>query len=361
MKKKQLMLLSVSMAFACALQAESIKLSPEQEKNWQIKREKPQISDRLPLGELMVEVVTPPALLRTISLPFEANVKNLYVANYQSIEKGQILAEVTGTEWIETQQRAISDAIELKHHTHLAERKNMLCKEEIIPQKECAQANAELASDRIKIATSKALLKSYGATPEMISNIFNALQISQTIQLKSPTDGSIVGINASPGKSNSPANALFVIQEKGSLWLEGQIENGRTEGLYTGQDVHVKLANHAFDTVILQLSPVVNPENQTRQIRFLVPIDSDVLTGLRGAATITLSLSTLKLKKTSVIKEGGKQIVFVKSPSGFETVSIEILGEDDTYYFVKNIPALQSEVAISSIAILKNMLGSEDE
>ncbi len=361
MKKKQLMLLFIFMAYVCALQAENIEMSPEQEKNWQIKTEKPQISDRLPLGELMVEVVTPPALLRTISLPFEANVKKLYVAKYQSVDKGQILAEVTGTEWIETQQRAISDAIELKHHEHLAERKKMLCKEEIVPQKECVAADAELASDQIKMATSKALLKSYGATPEMISNLFSELQISQTILLKSPMEGSIVAITASPGKSNSPSDALFVIQEKGSLWLESEIEEARTGKLQAGQSVHVELADYNFDTVILQISPVVNPENQTRQIRFLVPIDSEVLSGLRGMAKITLSLSAIKLKKTSVIKVGDKQIVFVKNPNGFESVNIEMLGEDDTHYYVKNISELRNDVAVTSIAILKNMMEKKDE
>ncbi len=69
-------------------------------------------SHKLPLGEFIAEAVTPPSLLHTISLPFEANVKKLNVAKYQEVTKGYVLAEVTGTEWIGIQQKAIAEAIE---------------------------------------------------------------------------------------------------------------------------------------------------------------------------------------------------------------------------------------------------------
>ena len=355
---KQLILLTLC---TFALNAQNIVLTAEQEANWQIKAEAPQNSQRLPLGEFIAEVVTPPTLLHTISLPFEANVKKLHVANYQHVTEGQILADVTGTEWIETQQKAISDAIEFKHHEHLTERKNMLCKEEIIPLKECVAANAELEADKIKVAASKALLKSYGASDEMIFNLFKDLKLSQTIQLRSSVAGRIVKLHATPGKSTSPSDALFVIQEKGSLWLESAIEAKRTQRLYEGQKVQIVLDNHTFDTTILQLSPVINPENQTRQIRFLVPSDINIFSGLRSSAKITLSQESLKIRKNSVIKDGERQIVFVKNKEGYTSMPVDILAEDDTYYFVKATPALKNKIAVSSLAILKNMLGSEDE
>ncbi len=355
---KKLLLLTL---FTCTINAQDIVLTPEQEANWQIKVEVPQSSQKLPLGEFIAEVVTPPTLLHTISLPFEANVKKLHVANYQKVSKDQILADVTGTEWIETQQKAIADAIEFKHHEHLTERKNMLCKEEIIPQKECVAANAELAADKIKVAASKALLKSYGASDEMISALFKNLTLSQTIQLRSAVDGRIVHLHATPGKSTSPSDALFIIQQEGSLWLESAIEAKRTQGLEEGQKVQITLDNHTFDTSILQLSPVINPENQTRQIRFLVPSDIKIFSGLRTNAKITLKQKSLKIEKKSVIKEGDKQIVFVKTKKGYNSVAIEILAEDNRHYYIKPSTLLQNKIAVNSLAVLKNMLGGDDE
>ncbi len=344
-----------------ALCAENIQMTPEEEENWQIKVEVPESSKRLPLGEFITEVVTPPSLLYIISLPFEANVKKLNVAKFQKVTKGFVLAEVTGTEWIAIQQKAIADAIEFRHHTHLTERKNMLCKEEIIPQKECVAANAELETDKIKVAASKALLKSYGASDEMIATLFKDLKLSQTMKIKSSVDGHIVELNATPGKSTSPSDALFIIQGKGSLWLVSNIEAKRTENIHEGQDVQITLANKTFNTTILQISPVINPQNQTRQIRFSVPSDINIFSGLRSSATFTVLGESLKVQKTSVIKEGGTQIVFIKTKEGFTAVPVKILAEDNRHYFIEPSDRLQNKIAVNSVAILKNMLGDSNE
>jgi multidrug efflux pump subunit AcrA (membrane-fusion protein) len=356
--KKQLLFIILC---TITLNAEKIILTATQEENWQIKVEVPQTSDTLPLGNFITEVVTPPALLHTISLPFEANVKKLHVANFQHVSEGQILADITGTTLIEAQQKAISDAIEFKHHETLTERKNMLCSEEIIPQKECIAANAELEADKIKVSASKALLKSYGASNEMITNLYNNLKLTPTIELRSTVEGRIVELHAAPGKSTSPADSLFIIQEKGSLWLESAIEATRTKGLEEGEKIQISMENKTFDTTILQLSPVINPENQTRQIRFLVPADIDIFSGLRTNAQITLFKESLKIRKNAVIKYGDKQIVFVKNKEGYTSVAVDILTEDDTHYFVKPSADLKNKIAISSLAVLKNMLGSDDE
>lgn len=344
-----------------SLNAEPVMLTPEQEANWQIKTEIPQRSERLPLGEFIAEVVTPPSLLHTIALPFEANVQRLNVAKYEKVDKGQVLAQVTGTEWIETQQKAIADEIQLRHQMHLTERKNILCKEEIIPKKECAAANAELETDRIKVAASKALLKSYGASDEMIQKLFKDLVLSQTIEVKSSVKGSVVRLLAAPGKSTSPSDALFVIQKEGPLWLESAIEAKRTEGLNKGQKVQIVLENHTFETSILQLSPVINHENQTRDIRFLVPSDVKLFSGLRCSAKIILLEESLKIRKDAVIKVDEAQVVFYKNKDGYTPLAIDVVSEDDSYYFVKPSPLLKNHIAISSVAILKSMMGSEDE
>ena len=356
--KKQLLLLAL---FTSMLHAKDIQMTPEQEKNWEIKVESPQNSKRIPLGEFIFEVVTPPSLLHIISLPFEANVKKLNVAKYQKVTKGLVLAEVTGTEWIAIQQKAIADAIEFRHHTHLTERKNMLCKEEIIPQKECVAANAELATDKIKVAASKALLQSYGASDEMITTLFTDLKLSQTMKIESSVDGHVVELHAIPGKSTSPSDALFIIQGKGSLWLVSNIEAKITENLYEGQKVRITSGNKTFDTTIIQLSPVINPVNQTRQIRMSAPSDSNIVSGLRASAKLTILKDNLKVKKTSVIKQGDTQIVFTKTKEGFTAVPVTILAEDDHDYYLEISDRLKNNIAVNSIAILKNMLGDNNE
>jgi hypothetical protein len=354
------LLLSILTTFTI-LHADNIQMTSEQEANWQIELEVPKSSQELPLGEFMAEVVTPPTLLQTISLPFEANVQKLYVANYQKVTRGDILADVTGTEWIETQQRAISDIISYRHHKKMVERKNILCKEEIIPKKECISANAEFEASKVKLDASKALLRSYGADEAMLSKLFNDLILSQTLQLRSMTDGYIVGLHAIPGKSTSPSDAIFTIQEKGGLWLECDIEAKRTQSLTEGEEVQIIFNNDTFETQILQLSPVINPETQTRRIRFLVPSNIAIFSGLRSTAKIVLKHDTIKITKNAVIKIGKTQVVFYKNKNGYTSFPVEILAENESHYFVKPSDELKNKIAVTSVGILKNMLGSDNE
>jgi len=351
----------LSIMLTLGLYAEQIQMTPEQEKNWNISVEVPEISRSYPFGEFIAHIVTPPTLLNTISLPFEANVKKLYVAKYQKVKCGEILAEVTGTKWIEVQQKAISEAIEYKHHTHLTERKNMLCKEEIIPQKECVAANAELKADKIRVSASKALLKGYGASKSMINDLFQKLEMTNTIKVTSSVDGSIIELGATPGKSTNPDDALFVIKQEGALWLEANIEAARTTKLSEGQNVKITLNDEVFKTKVLQIAPIINPENQTRQVRFLFPTQTHISAGFIGSAKLTLFDDVLKVNKNSVIKQGTTQIVFVKNKEGFVAVPVKVLSEGDSYYYLKKSPRLNSEIATNSLAILKNLLGGSDE
>ena len=356
--KKLLWGLSLSLLM---LEATSIKLTAEQEKSWQIKTATPILTNSLSLGEFMAEVTTPPQHLHSISLPFEAQVKKLYVATYDQIKKGQILAEVTGRDWIEIQQRFIADAIELKHHGHIAERKNRLCKEGIIPKKECVSANAEHQADKIKVSASKALLRGYGASDKMINDLFRKLKISQTIQVRSDISGTLLHLNVRSGKSTNPSDALFVIQKKGALWLEADILVQKAMSLKNKERVKLSFNNEVFESTVLLHSPTINPENQTQKVRFSLPNSAKFLSGMRSPVGITQAGKSLKVTKKALINIDGENAVFLKVAGGYESMEVKILGEEGSHYFIEEHSKLHAPIAISSLLILKSLMEGEDE
>ncbi len=355
---KKLLILSL---IPFLMEAKELTLSQKEINTWGIQQSNAKKASMVPLGSFIVEVTTPPTLIQTISLPFEAQVVSLNAALYQNVKKGDLLAKVTGTEWISAQKAAISDAIELRHHSHTAERKNKLCKEEIIPKKECIAANAELRTDRIKVSASKALLKSFGASDKMIEELFKNLKISPYIPLKSPTNGTIIELNAYPGKSTAPSSALFVIQKKGAFWLESDLPLSKTDMLKESQDVLLKIKDKSYDSKVLQIAPTLNQQNQTRHVRFSLPKESDLLPGLRTNATLILKKEALKVPKKAVIKSEGNHIVFIKNANSFENVSVKILGEDNKNYYIQPSDKLKAPIVTSAVAVLKNMLGNSDE
>ena len=355
--KKTILLLSAVLLVSAA----EIKLTPQQEKNWQIQTAPAKSTDHIPLGDFMMEVTIPPQLLQTVSLPFEAQVIQLHTASYSDVKKGEILAYVTGTEWIEAQKEAISDAIELIHHEHVAERKAKLCKEEIIAQKECIAANAELKTDKIKVAASKALLRAYGATDTMINKIFTSLDIVQSVPVSSPVAGTILQVNIKPGESIAPASAMFIIKKSGDYWLESDMPLNAAAQLRPNQKVMITMSGQQLACRVLQLSPVINPVNQTRHVRFSQEKSSDLVAGMRNSATVTLSKKALLIPKKAVVKHGNDHIVFIKQYGAFHDVTVTILGETAQSYYLRFDEQLNQAIAITSAAVLKGMLGEEED
>jgi hypothetical protein len=288
-------------------------------------------------------------------------VRRLFVANYETIKKGQFLAEVTGKDWIELQQRFIADAIELKHHGHIAERKNRLCKEQIIPKKECISANAEYKADKIKVSASKALLRSYGADKTLINNLFEHLKIAPTMTIHANGAGRIIQLNAQTGKSISPSEALFVIQKEEALWLEANMLVYKSTNLDDKADVHINFKHQTFKSKLLLHAPTINPYDQTQKVRFSLPKNSKLLTGMRGTVKISIDKPTLKVAKKSVISYNDDEVVFIKDTKGYTPVVINILGEDENFYYIKDTPKLNLPIATTSIAILKSLMESQDE
>ncbi len=348
-------------AFVTLAEAKVITLSDKEISTWQIKTATLTTSHEVPLGNFLVEITTPPTMMRTISLPFKAQVVSLNVALYQKVKKGDLLANVTGTEWIEAQQKAIADAIELTHHTHTYERKQRLCKEQIIPQKECIAALAELKTDKIKVSASKALLRSFGASEKIISDLFSKFKIHRIIPITAPTDGTITVLNASLGKSTDPSSALFVIQKEGELWIESDMPNQKTKILKEKQPVILQIEGRSYKSQILQIAPILNSQNQTRHIRFALKKGSDLLPGMRTNAAVILKLTAKKVPKKAVIKLKGKHTLFVKVSNGYKPFEVEIIGEDRKFYYVKTFEELNKSVAVTSVAILKNLAGEHDE
>ena len=356
--RKTVIMLALSLFW---LEATPIKLTKEQQRDWQIETAHPKLANRLVIGEYMGEVVTPPQLFYSLSLPFDAQIKKLYVAKFDRVKRGDLIAEVTGREWIELQKRFLADAIELKHHGHLAERKNRLCREGIIAKKECTSANAELSADRVKASASKALLRSYGASQKMIDNLFEKFKISKSIALRSNVAGTLFKLNIHSGSSTTASDTLVVIQKDGALWLEVAVPIEKAMQLKLNQSVRLSFFHETFQSRLLLKSPKIDSKNQTQKLRFSLPKNQKFLTGIRGVVKLSIATSSFKVDKKSIISLEDREILFVKTDKGYEPKEVEILGEDKNFYYINANISSSDKIATTSLAILKGMIEEDSD
>ena len=206
--KKTIITILISALIA---QANIIQLTPKQEENWQIKTKKIELSKTLPLGKYMLEATIPPYFLRAITLAFDVQVTQLYVSSYQYVDKNMIIADVSSPIWIDAQTNLISNKISYNEYKSIAYRKNRLCKEGIIPEKECVSVNSQLKNAKAKLSASKAVLSAYGADVETISNLEKTMKIKPALSLFSPVAGTIIELNAQVGKSVNASTPLVVL------------------------------------------------------------------------------------------------------------------------------------------------------
>ncbi|MCK9453544.1 efflux RND transporter periplasmic adaptor subunit [Sulfurimonas sp.] len=354
--KKQIIL---QLLLSISLLAE-ITLSKEDEKNWNLQAAVGKEVSFVPIGEYMTTITVPPNLLHTMSVPYEAQVVQLNKTNFEKVKRGDTLALLTASEWIEAQREVIANTIELIHNEHLAQRNTKLCEEEIIAQKECAKIDAEVKSNRIKLLASKTLLKAYGANQSMIETLQEKLTIFPNVELKSPVNGSLLNVNIQPGKSISPSSALFVIKTDGANWLESSLPRSAASKLSSSKEIIITIDEKDIKSKLLHMSPVLDPLNQTRYTRFSLPQDSELLAGLRTKAKISIKQKAFLVNKKSVVQDRNKTVVFIKKGELYKAEEVEVIFEDKDRCYLAYNAALHEPIVVGATSILQNMLQKGD-
>lgn len=333
-----------------------ISLTPEEEKNWQVTTLAGQEVTYVPIGEYITSVSTPPKLLHTLSVPYAAQVVQLKKVSFDKVTKGEILATLTATQWIEAQKQAIANIIELMHHEHIAHRKSKLCAEDIIAQKECDDANAELTADRVKLSASKTLLKAYGASEAMVKTLYKDLVILPNIQLRSPINGVLLQVNIQPGKSISPSSALFVIKTDGENWLESNLPQSLAKTLTLTEQLIITIDGQEIPSKLLNISPVLDPLSQTRHARFSLPKKTNLLAGLRSKARFSIKKKAFLVNKKAVVQDGERTIVFIKKGQVYKALQVNVISEDKNSAYLEYNAQLNEPIVISTTSIFQNML-----
>ncbi|MDT8338470.1 MAG: efflux RND transporter periplasmic adaptor subunit [Sulfurimonas sp.] len=351
-------IIMAQIVFALSLTAD-VTLTPQEEKSWQIQSAKAKEVTYVPLDTYMMQVTTPPTLLHTISVPYEAQVVQLHKTEFEHAKKGEVLATLSSQNWIEAQKEAIDTWIELSYSKDEANRRSQLCKEEIIAQKECFVADEEMKRDTIKLQAAKALLRSYGATDEVMQKLFNELTIFSNIELRSSVKGVVLQTDIQVGKNISPSSALFVIKTEGENWLEADIPQAVVKTLQPSQEVILRVGKDEIKSKILLISPTLHPLNQTRYVRFVLPKDANLLAGLRTKVELSVAKRAFVIDKKALIRQDNESIVFIKKGQTYSALRVDVLAENREVCYLEYKEELKEPIAVTATSILQNRLNEE--
>jgi len=352
-------LLLATLAFS--LYGADIVVSQKQQRDWHILTRELNTTSITPEATLYIGVITPPKLLKTLSLPNEVTISDLHVNLYDSVDKGDALVSVSSLPWLSVQKDAISSSINYDNIFQINQRKQMLCDEQIIAKKECIASEAALQEAQNRLKAAKELLHAYGASDKQITAITKQYKVYPTLTLYSQASGHIIDLKTGIGSSIEAFSPILTIQQEGNLWIEGALSTRHAALLRRGDQVTLEVDSHQFPSTVLNIAPYINVKNQTKNVRFSVEKETTLLPGLQTSATLYLHVNSIKIPKKALLQDGENNIVFVKTPQGYRSVTVTIMSQKGDDYYLKPQADLNEPVAVNSILILKNMMDSSDE
>ncbi|MBK7096797.1 MAG: efflux RND transporter periplasmic adaptor subunit [Saprospiraceae bacterium] len=161
-------------------------------------------------------VTTAPQNSASVSVPLGGFVKSSNLLPGNAVSKGQTLAIIENTEFVDLQQNYLD--IKYKYEFSEAEYKRHaeLYKNNVYSEKNVQQTTSEYRSLKAQLKGIGQKLKVIGVNPATLTED----RISATIALISPISGYVKMTNISMGKYVSPTDVLFEIVGTDNLLLE---------------------------------------------------------------------------------------------------------------------------------------------
>jgi len=342
--------------------ANEISLTPKQIKNWRIKTETIKETKFVPLGDYLSQVKAPSSMFYSVSLPFSATVEKVKTEEYDTVDKGEILASVTSKDFIEAQNALIRLNIKLKKTQSDYLRKKSLCQEGIIPQKKCLFAKAEYETVSNEFKNQKSLLRLYKLSDKEIEKIIKTGRIKKTLSIKAPVKSVVKKIFVNAGSVTEASNPLFLLISLKKKVLDADLPVKAAENLSVSDKVKISLASYEFKTKVLKKAEILNGQNQTQRVRFDLPL-KDLPLNYKGDAKIFVMKKAFKIPKKAAVYISKKYYVFKSEGTKFKPIRIEIISEDKDYFYAYLPKSLKDreKIVTEGVMVLKGMAEEEND
>lgn len=203
-------------------------------------------------------VTTSPQNAASVSVPLGGFVKSANLLPGNAVKKGQTLAIIENTEFVDLQQSYLDTKSKFEYAEAEYKRHKELFSNDVYSEKSMQQTTAEYRS-------LKAQLKGIAQKLAVIGVNANTLTedgISATIALKSPISGYVRTANLSIGKYVTSTDVLFEIVGTENLLLELTLFEKDANNIAIGQFAHFSINNekHEHKAKIYQVGKSINAD-----------------------------------------------------------------------------------------------------
>ncbi len=229
-------------------------------------------------------VTNAPQNSASVSVPLGGFVKASNLLPGSAVKKGQTLAIIENTEFVDLQQ----NYLDIKNKYEFAEaeykRHTELYKDDVYSKKNVQQTTSEYRSLKAQLKGIGQKLLVIGVNPSMLTEE----GISATIALVSPISGYVKTANISMGKYVSPTDVLFEIASTDNLLLELSLFEKDANTITAGQFAHFSINNetHEHKAKIYQVGKSINADKTFKVYATVQQPCNNVLPGMYVLAYI---------------------------------------------------------------------------
>jgi cobalt-zinc-cadmium efflux system membrane fusion protein len=274
-----------------------------------------------------------------VSARVAGRVESVKVTLGEKVKKGQVLAVIESAELGQARADYLSARTKAGVAESTYEREKQLFEKGISAEQDARQAESGLAVAKGELDASDAKLHAFGLSEAEIKALKANEHYSSEFPIRSPIDGTVIEIDASPGLSVDGTKQLFTVGELTNLWAIIDIFEQQLPEVHVGQAVQLKVAavpDATFAGRVEYVADLVEEKSRTIEVRVAVPnVNAKLKPGMFATARLETqravdggaTQNAVVVPREAVQKISDESVVFVPGEANtFEAIEVE-LGE----------------------------------
>ena len=258
-----------------------------------------------------------PQNLATVCMPMGGFIKSTTLMPGNAVNKGQTLAVIENSEFIDMQQNYLETKNKLEYAEAEYIRHKELYKDDVYSQKNLQQVTTEYKNLKSMVSAYKQKLNLIGIDPLKL----NEDNISRSVAVVSPISGFVKAVNVSIGKSVSASDVLFEIVNSDKLFLELTLFEKDADKVSKGQKIRFYINNETeqHEAVIYQTGKSISSDNTYKVYANVSTPCNNILPGMYVNAVIEASsIQVTALPSDAIVSFDDKNYIFIFDKSKVE-------------------------------------------
>lgn len=251
-----------------------------------------------------------------IGASVSGRVTELFVTPGQSVEAGDVLAQLHSTELGAAQLAHQKARAQRDLQARALERARVLLAADVIGSAELQRRQSELAMADAELRAAADLLRLMGVPPSRIAQPDRG-ELSSVSPVVASMGGTVVERKVTRGQVVQQADDLFTIADLSRVWVVGQVPESAATRVRVGQTVEIEVGAPG-ERVVAKLdwvSDIVDPQTRTVTVRTEL---GNRERALRPSMLATLVIHVrpeeqLAVATSAVVRSGNRDFVFVQT------------------------------------------------